>query len=383
MIEQTNKELMEDSFYKNLTFGTAGLRAELGFGTNRMNIYMVRKAALELATYIISCGEVAMRRGVVIAYDSRHYSPKFGIEVTKVLGHNGVRAFLFEELQPTPLLSFAVRELNAFAGVVITASHNPAEYNGLKVYGEDGGQVTSETAIAITAHMESIDDIFSVSIEEEALLLENELLTYLGDEMGERYLGYLDGLLLNGDVNKSISIVYTPLHGAGGKLVLGGLEKAGYHNVTVVTKQAVPDADFSTVKYPNPEESQAFEMALTYGQKVKADLLLATDPDADRMGVAVRDERGGYAFLTGNQIGALMLNALLEDKSKGKGIPKNGVVLKSIVTSELGRAIADKYNVKTMNILTGFKYISEKYWSLKKRVNPLSYSVMKRVMATW
>ena len=360
LLEENNKELMEDSFYRNLSFGTAGLRGELGFGTNRMNIYTVRKAALGLALYIKSCGADAVNRGVVIAYDSRHQSPEFGLEVAKVLGHNGIRSFLFDELQSTPLLSFAVRELNTFSGVVITASHNPAEYNGLKVYGEDGGQVALEAANAITTFTEGIEDLFSVKVKEEAELLEEELLTYLDHEMSDRYVKHLDGILLEGQLDKNLTIVYSPLHGAGGKLVCKGLEVAGFPNVTIVSEQAIPDPNFTTVKYPNPEESQAFEMALTYGHKIEADILLATDPDADRMGVAVRDMAGEYVFLTGNQIGALLLNAILEDKSNRNALPDNGVVLKTIVTSELGRAIADKYDVTTMDVLTGFKFISEK-----------------------
>lgn len=360
LVEKNNKELLEDCFYKNLSFGTAGLRGELGFGTNRMNIYTVRKAALGLALYIKSCGEVAENRGVVIAYDPRHQSAEFGLEVAKVLGFNGIRCYLFDELQSTPLLSFAVRELNTFSGIVITASHNPSEYNGLKVYGEDGGQVTLEAANAITAHTESIYDLFSVEVAEEAILLKEGLLTYLNHEMSDRYVLHLNGILLGGEPDKGLSIVYSPLHGAGGKLVSRGLEVAGFSDVTIVSEQAIPDPNFTTVKYPNPEESQAFEMALIYGHNVKADLLIATDPDADRMGVAVRDLEGEYVFLTGNQIGALLLNALLEDKSDRDTMPKNGVVLKTIVTSELGRAIADKYGVKTMDVLTGFKFISEK-----------------------
>ncbi|WP_186670811.1 phospho-sugar mutase [Sporosarcina sp. BP05] len=360
MVEEKNQELLEDSFYKNLSFGTAGLRGELGFGTNRVNIYTVRKAALGLVSYINSCGEAARNRGVVIAYDSRHQSAEFGLEVAKVLGFNGIRSYLFDELQSTPLLSFAVRELNTFSGIVITASHNPSEYNGLKVYGEDGGQVTLEAATAITTHTESIGDLFSVEVAEEAYLLEVGLLTYLGHEMSDRYLLHLDGILLGGKLDKSLSIVYSPLHGAGGKLVCKGLEVAGFTNVTIVSEQAIPDPKFTTVKYPNPEDPQAFEMALTYGHKVKADLLIATDPDADRMGVAVRDLDGDYIFLTGNQIGALLVNALLEDKSDRNAMPENGVVLKTIVTSELGKAIADKYGVKTIDVLTGFKFISEK-----------------------
>ena len=358
--EQSNQALLEDSFYKNLSFGTAGLRGELGFGTNRMNIYTVRKAAQGLALYIKNHGETAKNRGVVIAYDSRHLSAEFGLEVAKVLGNHGIRSFLFDELQSTPLLSFAIRELNTFSGIVITASHNPAEYNGFKVYGEDGGQVTLEAANTITAYTESIEDLFSVEVMEEASLLAEGLLTYLDQDMSNRYLKQLDRILLDGELDKRLSIVYSPLHGAGGKLVSKGLEVAGFYNVTMVSEQAIPDPDFTTVKFPNPEEAQAFDMALAYGQKVKADLLIATDPDADRMGVAVRDGQNKYVFLTGNQIGALLVHALLEDKSNRGTLPANGVVLKTIVTSEFGRAIADSFGVQTLDVLTGFKFISEK-----------------------
>ncbi|WP_203247629.1 phospho-sugar mutase [Sporosarcina beigongshangi] len=358
--EEHNQALLEDSFYKNLSFGTAGLRGELGFGTNRMNIYTVRKAAQGLALYIENFGEAAKSRGVVIAYDSRHQSAEFGLEVAKVLGWHGIRSFLFDELQSTPLLSFAIRELSTFSGVVITASHNPAEYNGLKVYGEDGGQVTLEAATAITAYTEGIEDLFSVEVMEEASLLAEGLLIYLDQDMSNRYLKKLDEILLDGELDKRLSIVFSPLHGAGGKLVSKGLEVAGFSNVTLVNEQSIPDPDFATVKFPNPEEAQAFDLALEYGQKVTADLLIATDPDADRMGVAVRDEENNYVFLTGNQIGALLVHTLLEDKSNRGKLPVNGVVLKTIVTSELGRAIADNYGIQTIDVLTGFKFISEK-----------------------
>ena len=358
-LDKNNEKLLEDSFYRNLSFGTAGLRGELGFGSNRMNIYTVRKAAQGLAAYIKSCGEEASQRGVAIAYDSRHQSPEFGLEVAKVLGNNGIRSFLFSKLQPTPLLSFVVRELNTFSGVVITASHNPAEYNGFKVYGEDGGQVALEAANEITEHIENIDDLFSVKVMDETVLLAEGLLTYLGDDLSERYIEQLRHILIEGDYDKSLSIVYSPLHGAGGELVCKGLEAAGFENVTVVAEQAIPDPDFSTVEYPNPEEPKAFDLALPYGRRVNADILIATDPDADRMGLAVLNKTGDYVFLTGNQIGALLLSTLLEDMKNQNSLPENGVVIKSIVTSELGQAIADRYGVKMMNVLTGFKFISE------------------------
>ena len=357
---EQNLDQLEDRFYKNLTFGTAGLRGELGFGTNRMNIYTVRKAVEGLARYIESFGEDAKNRGVVIAYDSRHQSAEFGLEAAKVLGFHDIQSYLFDELQPTPLLSYAVRHLNSFSGIVITASHNPAEYNGLKVYGEDGGQITSEAAQAITAYMEEVEDVFAVEVAEESTLLKEEILIYLNEVISTSYLNHLKEIQLGGEADNQLSVVYTPLHGAGGKLVAEGLAAAGFTNVTLVAEQAIPDPNFTTVTYPNPEDSKAFELALTYGENVKADILLATDPDADRMGVAVQDLQGEYTFLTGNQIGALLLNALLEEKSSSNTLPANGVMIKSIVTSELGKAIADKYKVETIDVLTGFKYIGEK-----------------------
>ncbi|UTI42598.1 phospho-sugar mutase [Niallia sp. RD1] len=358
---QTSDKLLEDSFYKHLEFGTGGMRGELGPGINRMNIYTVRKAAEGLGKYIVEQGEKAMNRGVAIAYDSRHQSPEFALEVAKVVGKLGIKSYVFEELRPTPALSFAVRYLNTFAGVVITASHNPPEYNGFKAYGEDGGQLPPEAADIIIKYVNAVEDELTIEVLEEKELLEKGLLTYIGADVDAAYVEQLKTIQLNRlPEAKDLKIVFTPLHGTGNKPVRAGLEAFGFENVTVVKEQELPDSNFSTVKSPNPEEHAAFEIAIRYGKEIDADVLLATDPDADRLGVAVKDLSGEYTVLTGNQLGALMLEYLLSEK-KAKGIlPENGVVIKTIVTSEIGRTIAKSYGIPTIDTLTGFKFIGEK-----------------------
>ncbi|UYZ21788.1 phospho-sugar mutase [Mesobacillus jeotgali] len=362
-LSKTATEL-EDSFYKHLEFGTGGMRGEIGPGTNRMNIYTIRRAAEGLALYIAEKGEEAKKRGVAIAYDSRHKSPEFALEVAKTVGKHGIKTYLFEELRPTPELSFALRYLNAFAGVVITASHNPPEYNGFKVYGEDGGQIPPEAADEIIQYVNAVENELTVEVATEEELLENGLLTYIGEEIDQEYVSSLKTLQLNADIVKSVSdnlkIVFSPLHGTGNKPVQEGLKAFGFTNVTVVNEQEVPDPNFSTLKSPNPEEHAAFEIAIRYGKKVDADILMATDPDADRLGVAVRDLQGEYVVLTGNQMGALMLEYLLSQKKEKGLLPDNGVVIKTIVTSEIGRAIAAEYGIPTIDTLTGFKFIGEK-----------------------
>nr|WP_263324278.1 phospho-sugar mutase [Neobacillus sp. Marseille-Q6967] len=361
---QENKKILEDSFYKHLEFGTGGLRGELGPGINRLNIYTIRRAAEGLARYIVEQGEEVKKRGVVIAYDSRHKSPEFALEVAKTVGMYGIKAYLFDELRPTPVLSFAVRYLNCFSGVVITASHNPPEYNGFKVYGEDGGQIPPEAADTIIRYINAVKDELTVQVTEEKQLLSSKLLAYVGEEIDNAYVDKLKTLQLNpelvGKVAKELKIVYSPLHGTGNKPVRAGLKAFGFENVTVVEEQELPDANFSTVQSPNPEEHAAFEMAIQYGEKINADILMATDPDADRLGVAVKNSEGKYVILTGNQMGALMLEYLLSQKQARGILPKHGVVIKTIVTSEIGRAIAEHYNVKAMDTLTGFKFIGEK-----------------------
>lgn len=359
-----NEKAAEDAFYKNLEFGTGGMRGELGPGTNRLNIYMVRKATEGLARYIDENGESAKKRGVVVAYDSRHKSPEFALEVAKVLGKHGVKTYIFNELRPTPELSFAVRHLQAFAGIVITASHNPPEYNGYKVYGEDGGQIPPQAADTIISYVNAVENELTVPILEEAELLEQGLLSYIGEEIDKAYVGALQTIQLNRElvenVGSELKIVFTPLHGTANKPVRDGLAAFGFTNVTVVKEQELPDPNFSTVKSPNPEEHAAFELAIQYGKKIDADLLMGTDPDADRLGVAVKNSSGEYVVLTGNQMGALMLHYLLSQKKEKGLLPENGVVVKTVVTSEIGRAIASSFGLETIDTLTGFKFIGEK-----------------------
>ncbi len=354
----------EDAFYKNLEFGTGGMRGELGPGTNRLNVYMVRKATEGLAYYIEESGEEAKKKGVVVAYDSRHKSPVFALEVAKVLGQHGIKTYVFDELRPTPELSYAVRYLNAFAGIVITASHNPPQYNGYKVYGEDGGQLPPAAADKIITHMNCVENELSISVKEEQELLAEGLLTYIGAEVDAAYTEALKTIQLNRklveEAGNELKIVFTPLHGSGNKPVREGLKAFGFTNVTVVKEQEHPDPDFSTVQSPNPEEHAAFELAIRYGKEIDADLLMATDPDADRLGAAVKDSSGEYIVLTGNQLGALMLHYLLTQKKEQGVLPENGAVVKTIVTSEIGRAIASSFGLKTFDTLTGFKFIGEK-----------------------
>ena len=364
LVIKENEKEAEDAFYKNLEFGTGGMRGELGPGTNRLNIYMVRKATEGLAYYIEESGEEAKKRGVVVAYDSRHKSPEFALEVAKVLGQHGIKTYIFDELRPTPELSYAVRYLNAFAGIVITASHNPPEYNGYKVYGEDGGQLPPAAADNIISHMNRIENELSISVKQEQELLAEGLLTYIGEEVDDAYTGALKTIQLNRElvqeVGNELKIIFTPLHGSGNKPVREGLKAFGFTNVTVVKEQELPDANFSTIQSPNPEEHAAFELAIQYGKEIDADLLMATDPDADRLGVAVKDSTGEYVVLTGNQLGALMLHYLLTQKKEQSILSQNGAVVKTIVTSEIGRAIASSFGLETFDTLTGFKFIGEK-----------------------
>lgn len=359
-----DEKLLEELFFKDLEFGTGGLRGEIGPGTNRMNIYMVRKAATGLALYIVEQGQEAMKRGVVIAYDSRHMSYDFALEVAKTVGKHGVKAYVFEELHPTPLLSFAVRYLRAFAGVVITASHNPPQYNGLKVYGADGSQLALEASNLIMTYIEQAGNELLLETADEQELKQQGLLTFIGEEIDQAYIRELKDLQLNPDVVRAkehaLSVVFTPLHGTATKHVLNGLHAFGFTNVTVVEEQAKPDPNFSTVAYPNPEEYDAFKMAIAKGKEIGADLLMATDPDADRLGVAVKGSDGNYILLTGNQLGAILLHYVLEQKQKKGLLPDNGIVIKTIVTSELGRVIAKDFGVETLDTLTGFKFIGEK-----------------------
>ncbi|MEQ5997965.1 phospho-sugar mutase [Bacillus amyloliquefaciens] len=363
-----NEQLLEDFFYKNLEFGTGGMRGEIGPGTNRMNIYTVRKASAGLAAYIAKQGEDAKKRGVAIAYDSRHKSPEFAMEAAKTLASQGIQTYVFDELRPTPELSFAVRKLNAYAGIVVTASHNPPEYNGYKVYGDDGAQLPPREADIVIEEVNAIENELTIQVEDEQSLKEKGLIKIIGEEIDKPYTEELTSISVHPELSDEVdvSVVFTPLHGTANKPVRRGLEALGYKNVTVVKEQELPDPDFSTVKSPNPEEHAAFEYAIKLGEEQNADILVATDPDADRLGIAVKNSEGKYTVLTGNQTGALLLHYLLSEKKKQGALPENGVVMKTIVTSELGRAVASSFGLDTVDTLTGFKFIGEKIKEYEK-----------------
>lgn len=348
-----------DRFYQIVPFGTGGMRGLLGAGTNRMNIHTIRLVAEGLARQIEAQGDMAKVRGVVIAYDTRHYSQEFAYETAGVLAAHGIQSYVFRESRPTPQLSFAVRYLSAIAGVVITASHNPKQYNGFKVYGEDGAQLTPEFADDIVDYMNEVEDIFLIRSLPKEQLLETGFCTEILEKLDDAYAQALTSLQMHNNLQKDIAIVYTPLHGAGVVPTLRGFQDWGFSNVHVVKEQAMQNGDFPTVTYPNPEEKAAFEMAIALGNELDADILLATDPDADRLGVAVR-HNNHYKLLTGNQLGALLLHYILNGRYEKGTLPTNAAIVKTIVTSELGTAIANKFNVETINTLTGFKFIAEK-----------------------
>lgn len=359
-----DEKTAQDAFYEPLSFGTAGMRGVLGAGINRMNIYTVRQATEGLSRLIETYGQEAIKRGVAIAYDSRRQSQEFAFESAKVLAKHGITSYVFEDLRPTPQLSFAVRELNAFAGIMITASHNPAEYNGYKVYGEDGGQMPPEDADKLTEFIRSIDNPLLVAVVSEQELKESGLCYIQGEALDKVYLDHvktvtIDEVLVN-EMASQMTLVFTPLHGAGKMLGERALKQAGFQSVYLVEEQAVADSEFSTVKSPNPEDPKAFDLAITLGKKVGADVLVATDPDADRLGAAVLMPNGEYQVITGNQIAALMVDYLLAAHQSAGTLPINGAVAKSIVSSELPTAIAKHYGVDMIDVLTGFKFIADK-----------------------
>ncbi|MBM7586348.1 phosphoglucomutase [Bacillus pakistanensis] len=359
---QGDEKSLEDAFYKNLEFGTGGMRGEIGVGTNRMNIYTIRKASEGLARYIESQGEDAKNRGVVIAYDSRHKSPEFAMESAKTLATHGIQTYVFDELKPTPELSFAVRTLRAFSGIVVTASHNPPEYNGYKVYGGDGAQLIPEVADKVIEKVNEVENELEIEVRSEKELKDKGLIKMIGDEMDQSYLEHLLMISEKPQIAKEVDlkVVFSPLHGTALKMVNKGLSALGYDHVYTVKEQAIPDPEFLTVKSPNPEDKAAFELAIREGEKHDADILIATDPDADRLGVAVRIDKGEYKLLTGNQTGAILLDYILARKQEKDSLPKNGRVFKTIVTSELGRKVAESYGASVEDVLTGFKFIGEK-----------------------
>ena len=361
-LENFSEKEKEEAFYAPLEFGTAGMRGIVGPGINRMNIYTVRQATEGLARLIETYGEEAKKRGVAIAHDSRHFSPEFALESAKVLVKHGIKAYVFEELRPTPELSYAVRHLHTFAGIMITASHNPAAYNGYKVYGEDGGQMPPKDADALTEYVRQVENPLAVDVVTKEELEQSALFEWIGEAVDAAYLEEIKSVSVNPSLlsdTKDLSVVYTPLHGTGLMLTKRALDQAGFTGLQVVSEQAVPDGDFTTVKSPNPEEAGAFEYAIRLGEETKADVLLATDPDADRMGAAVRQPDGTYQVITGNQIAAILLDYLLFAHQKAGTLPANAAAVKSIVSSELPTVIAEHYGAKMVNVLTGFKFIAE------------------------
>ena len=361
-LENFSEKEKEEAFYAPLEFGTAGMRGIVGPGINRMNIYTVRQATEGLARLIETYGEEAKKRGVAIAHDSRHFSPEFALESAKVLVKHGIKAYVFEDLRPTPELSYAVRHLHTFAGIMITASHNPAAYNGYKVYGEDGGQMPPKDADALTEFVRQVENPLAVDVVTKEELEQSALFEWIGEAVDAAYLEEIKSVSVNPALlsnTKDLSVVYTPLHGTGLMLTKRALDQAGFTGLQIVSEQAVPDGDFTTVKSPNPEEAGAFEYAIRLGEETKADVLLATDPDADRMGAAVRQPDGTYQVITGNQIAAILLDYLLFAHQKAGTLPMNAAAVKSIVSSELPTVIAEHYGAKMVNVLTGFKFIAE------------------------
>lgn len=361
-IEGNEKEI-EDRFYKDLEFGTGGLRGVIGAGTNRMNIYTVRRATQGLCNYILKFGGESKDRGVAIAYDSRNKSREFSEEVCKVLAGNGIKAYMFDSLRPTPELSFAVRTLNCIAGIVITASHNPPEYNGYKVYWEDGGQVVhhADEIIKEVNAIDNFEDIKVLEFEEGNNL---GLIEILGEDIDKLYIDRLKEEVINKECIKELGedfkIIYTPIHGSGNIPVRRVLGEIGFKNVLVVKEQEMPDEDFPTVKYPNPEEREVFEIAIELGKKENADIIMGTDPDCDRVGVVVKNNEGEYITLNGNQIGCLLTEYILSQSREKNMLPSNGAIIKTIVTSPMAKKIGDYYGVEVIDVLTGFKYIGEK-----------------------
>ncbi|MEZ4357644.1 MAG: phospho-sugar mutase [Eubacteriales bacterium] len=358
-ILKNDKELLKDSFYKYLEFGTAGMRGIIGLGTNRMNIFTVRRSTKGLADYINSIDKAA--EGVVIAYDSRHKSYEFALETALVLASNGIKAYLFKTLTSVPILSFSVIKLKCAAGVVITASHNPKQYNGYKVYGADGGQLANEHANIVMSYINDIKDIFSIKPLSEEEALKSGLLTYVGEELYNEYFKNVVSLCMDLDIIKqqadSLKVVYTPLHGTGNIPVYTILSKIGIKNVYIVPEQKYPDPDFPTVKAPNPEEKDTFSLAIKLANEKGANMILATDPDCDRLGIAVRESENEFKLLTGNQIGCLLLDYILMQNQKSK--VKDGFAVKSIVSTNMANVIAEYYCVEMREVLTGFKYIAE------------------------
>ena len=360
---------IKERFYMDLEFGTAGLRGIIGAGTNRMNIYVVRRATQGLANYIAKVDKKS--QGVAIAYDSRHMSPEYAQEAALCLAANGIKAYIFETLRPTPELSFAVRHLGCVAGINVTASHNPPEYNGYKVYWEDGAQITPPHDSGIMGEVKAISDWNTVKTMDKAEAEKAGLFEVIGKEVDDAYMAELKKQVIHMDAiqaeGKNLKIVYTPLHGTGNIPARRILKELGFENVYVVKEQELPDGDFPTVSYPNPEAAEAFELGLKLAKEVDADLVLATDPDADRLGVRVKDKNGEYHDLTGNMSGCLLANYEISQRKAVNGsLPEDGALIKTIVTTNLADAIAKGYGVKLIEVLTGFKFIGQQILGFEK-----------------
>ena len=369
------EEQLEDAFYRNLEFGTGGLRGVLGAGTNRMNIYTVAKATQGLAEYIkqMKTKEV---RAVAVSYDSRILSDVFAKTVSEVFAANGIQSFLYRELMPTPCLSFAVRELHCSAGVMITASHNPGEYNGYKVYGADGCQITTEAAKRIYEEIEKVDIFHDICRMDFDKAVQERKIQYIPEEVYDRFVDCVlaqSMLTKKDEIDKNVSIVYTPLNGSGLKPVMRTLEQAGYTNITVVEEQRLPDGRFPTCNYPNPEERAAMELGLQYAREYQADLLIATDPDCDRAGIAVKNSQGEYQLLSGNETGVLLLDYICARRTEQHRMPEHPILVKTIVTTDMADKIAAHYGVETRNVLTGFKFIGEQIGFLEENQEEQRY----------
>ena len=366
---------IEDAFYRNLAFGTGGLRGVIGAGTNRMNIYTVAKASQGLANYVNANFDQKDRR-IAVSYDSRIKADLFAKVAAGVFAANGIKVFIYTELMPTPCLSYAVRELNCAAGVMVTASHNPAKYNGYKVYGSDGCQITTEAAAIILEEIEKVDIFEDVRNVDFEAALQDGSVEYISGNVYSKFINEVLGQSLvskDDEIDKDVAIVYSPLNGTGRAPVTRALKEAGYSNITIVKEQEMPDGNFPTCPYPNPEIKEAMALGMEYAKKNNADLLLATDPDCDRVGIAVKNTDGEYVLLTGNQTGCLLLDYVCSMRMKNGTMPQDAEVVKTIVTTDLGEQIAASYGVKTVNVLTGFKFIGEEIGLLEKQGKADSY----------
>ncbi|WP_203619594.1 phospho-sugar mutase [Apilactobacillus nanyangensis] len=368
-----NNEEINDAFGTNMSFGTAGMRGLIGAGINRMNIYTVRQATEGLASYMDTLDEESKNRGVAISFDSRYHSKEFAYETARVLGQHNIKSFVFDDIRPTPELSFAIRHLHTFAGVMITASHNPMQYNGYKIYGEDGGQMPPKASDMITDYVRKADDVFAIDVADVKDLRDKKLLSVIGEDVDDAYLANVKTVNVNHDlikeVGKELKFVYTPLHGTGKIICRRALDNVGFQNYSLVKEQAIADPEFPTVDFPNPEFPEAFNYAIKLGNEENADVLIATDPDADRLGAAVRQPDGSYELMTGNQIASVLLDYILTAKKNANDLPSNGTVVKSIVSTELATKIANNYGVEMQNVLTGFKYIAEKIKDFEENKN--------------